>query len=172
MSINNIKLPLMLDVVPSAVIYMVSGSIFFKYKSALEQNYSITLLITFFIGIVGVLFIRLGDFHLNEIASYPLFYISPIAFSICIMLIFAKIPNDRLLIAKPITYIAENGIVILSTHCYFIIILNKICEVLTIRDGFYAKLIFVCLALTIIIPILNNRCSWLLGYNKHYNKHN
>ncbi len=169
MSNNSIKLPLMLEVVPSAIVYMVLGSMFFRYKSALERNNLITLLITFFIGIIGILFIRLGDFHLNEIVSYPLFYISPIAFSIFIMLLFAKIPNDKLLIAKPITYIAKNGIIILSTHCYFIIIFNKICEVLQIQDGwylFYVKLIFVYLALVIIIPILNKRCSWLLGYNK------
>lgn len=68
---------------------------------------------------------------------------------------------------KPLTWVAQNGVIILATHCYLIFIYNTISNTLNINNiviNFILKFSFVFIILfTLIIPFCNRYLYWILG---------
>lgn len=183
LSAYNVTLPFLIHIIPSACIFIIAG----YYLCSIikhSQNWSILkyTLITFFSfigGIVGIFF-PLGDFHLNKIESYPMFYFSPILFGLFCSLCLSKLDNrikDDNLFSNIAIWIAQNGIIILAFHCYLIIILdiiyNKINFPQDITVYFICKFCFVFMFLyTLIVPFINNYLYRFLGKRQIYWKSN
>ncbi|MFK2114965.1 acyltransferase family protein [Bacteroides fragilis] len=172
MSEYDIKLPLMLHILPSTIIYMCIGQYVKTSLSSFRMNpftYLAMVTLTFAIGLIGLFFINLGDFHLNKINSYPLFYLCPISLGIFLVLILNKYESNIATFnyLKPLTWVAQNGVIILATHCYLIFIYNTISNTLNINSiviNFILKFSFVFIILfTLIIPFCNRYLYWILG---------
>lgn len=128
-----------------------------------------TIYIYLTVGLIGLFFINLGDFHLNKINSYPLFYLCPISLGIFLVLMLSKYESNIATFnyLKPLTWVAQNGVIILATHCYLIFIYNTISNTLNINNiviNFILKFSFVFIILfTLIIPFCNHYLYWILG---------
>lgn len=172
MSERDIKLPLMLHVLPSAIIYICIGQYvkaFTDMSSRKPSTYITTATLALTVGLIGLFFINLGDFHLNKINSYPLFYLCPISLGIFLVLMLSKYESNIATFnyLKPLTWVAQNGVIILATHCYLIFIYNTISNTLNINNiviNFILKFSFVFIILfTLIIPFCNRYLYWILG---------
>lgn len=172
MSERDIKLPLMLHVLPSAIIYICIGQYvkaFTDMSSRKPSTYITTATLALTVGLIGLFFINLGDFHLNKINSYPLFYLCPISLGIFLVLMLSKYESNIATFnyLKPLTWVAQNGVIILATHCYLIFIYNTISNTLNINNiviNFILKFSFVFIILfTLIIPFCNHYLYWILG---------
>ena len=159
MSERDIKLPLMLHVLPSAIIYICIGQYvkaFTDMSSRKPSTYITTATLALTVGLIGLFFINLGDFH-----SYPLFYLCPISLGIFLVLMLSKYESNIATFnyLKPLTWVAQNGVIILATHCYLIFIYNTISNTLNINNiviNFILKFSFVFIILfTLIIPFCN-----------------
>lgn len=174
-SIHHIILPYMLHILPSAIIFFVSGILVrFIVTSISSMSGKITLsLFAAGGGILGF-FINLGDFHLNIIRQYPLFYLSP--FLLCLFLIIIMSRYERKIyqdfLSRLLTWIARNGIIILSVHCYLIIVYDIVVKsIMHIEVSsiplFIIKFIFIFSALyLVIVPLCNDYLYRLIGKKK------
>lgn len=111
MSERDIKLPLMLHVLPSAIIYICIGQYvkaFTDMSSRKPSTYITTATLALTVGLIGLFFINLGDFHLNKINSYPLFYLCPISLGIFLVLMLSKYESNIATFnyLKPLTWVA------------------------------------------------------------------
>ena len=156
-----------LDIILSATIFFVSGylSKYLINKLVHFKIYYLFILICLTIGVIGLL-LKLGDFHFNQINLYPLFYICPLCFTIGISFLLNKINRINLF-----TWFARNGITILASHCYFVIlydyIIKKIPLDINSNINFILKIIFVFSILYFVwIPIINKYFYWAIGKNK------
>ena len=88
-------------------------------------------------GVIGMIFVGLGDFHFNQIASYPLFYLSPIMFGVFLILLSSIIGHNIKSwshIVNPFLWISKNGITVLACHVYLIICSNTVLKALKLSS--------------------------------------
>lgn len=164
-----VSLPFRLCVVPSSIVFYVSGQLIRRVMH-LYKTLATNMLISFVLlclGIYGFIY-DLGDFHFNQIISYPMFYISPICFFFFSALMLSrfedKFYNDPF--ARFFLWVAKNGIVILSVHVYLVIIINKIIDRIDMDETSFAcfliKFLFVFIVLFLfVVPLCN---SWLYHF--------
>lgn len=178
LSIYEIELPLLIHLVPSAITYMLTGYCLKQWlRNFSEKLYSLKyssflLIISIVGGAIGMHFVKLGDFHFNQIISYPLFYLSPIMFGVFLILVSSMIeynirewPN----IIKPFLWISRNGITVLACHVYLIICSDTILKALNLSNAyinFTFSLIITTIGLIIISHIINKYCPFIIGKNK------
>ena len=116
-----------------------------------------------------MIFVDLGDFHFNQINSYPLFFLSPISLGIFLIWVFSYIEYKIYQwppVINPILWISKNGITILATHIYLIILISIITEKLNITNITIDFIItFACISgiLYCIATILNKNLPWIVG---------
>ena len=174
-SIKGIELPLLFHLVPSAVVFMIVGSMMKKMDLLFSVKGKISLMIiSIGIGLVGM-FINLGDMHFNQIDNYPMFFICPIFFTFGIIQAFkladSFIERNRFL--KIFVWISQNGIVILSCHCWLVFAFSAVAvKIPFLHDHiwilFISKFIFVMLGLYLFfVPIMNKYFYKFLG-KKHF----
>lgn len=161
LSISQINCLFHIDLILSATVFFVCGYIGRKVIEGLKSFYPIAIF-TFLVGLIGF-WINLGDFHFNQIISYPLFYICPVSLTLSLS-IWLKRSKE----ISSVSWIAKNGIIILASHCYLIIIYDFIIKKCNLNFSpnvnFLMQTIFVFgLLATIIIPIINRYCFWAIG---------
>lgn len=159
LSFSNIQLPFAAHLWPSSAVLILGGFYIKQHLSYLSNHpkqESLIKLLTFVIGSIGLI-LPLGDMHLNVISSYPLFYICPMAAYLCIVLFY----KERNVNISILNWVAKNGLAILGTHCYFIIIISQLLShCLNLNDTFYLKYLL-CLGIVsillyyAIIPFIN-----------------
>lgn len=178
MSEYDIELPLLLHLLPSAVTYMLIGFYIRRILTyQLLQRKGLKLILLFFSllgGVIGIFFVKLGDFHFNEIKYYPLFYLSPILFGLFVILSFQNVENkirQDSLITKILLWVSRNGIVVLSCHAYLIICSGIIIRFLHISDEIIKLIITTIIVvggLVILVPLFNKYFPWLIGRNTKF----
>lgn len=175
MSAVKAELPLLLHLVPSAVTYMLAGYSLKQWLSAHEREvFSIKLYVPLSLfnlwgGVIGMFFIKLGDFHFNQIESYPLFYLSPLFFGAFLILLFSM--TERRIarwtsFVKPFLWISRNGIAVLSVHVYLIICSGIVTKALNITNeyaNFAVTFIGTAAGLGLAVPLLNKYFPWMVG---------
>lgn len=109
LSYYQITLFFQLNIIISATVYMTAGSFLGHLLKSHPSPHKLTLLPILIIGISGLL-IPLGDFHLNRISIYPLFYLCPIVFTYLLLILLKSIDIDKYnnTFFKYISYIAKN----------------------------------------------------------------
>ena len=114
----------------------------------------------------------IGDMHFNIINSYPAFFVLPIScayFVICICYCLKKYLRGYITIVPE--YIARNGIVVLATHVYFIILIEGSLKAFNVEldsdVAFFLKIAFVTIMLYFFsIPLCNKYLYMFLGQQK------
>lgn len=165
LSIYDIQLPLMLHIWPSAVLYILAGYTIKLTLPRINSN-SIAMLAVFLIatsiGLIGLL-VPLGDMHFNNITSYPLFHLCPIALSIGIFILCSRINISN----KPLEKFAQNGVTILASHCWLIILYSTLCSCIATTYPllfFIGEVLFVFATLQVfIIPTIKKRIPQIAG---------
>ena len=94
LSYYQITLFFQLNIIISATVYMTAGSFLGHLLKSHPSPHKLTLLPILIIGISGLL-IPLGDFHLNRISIYPLFYLCPIVFTYLLLILLKSIDIDK-----------------------------------------------------------------------------
>lgn len=165
MSQYSIPIPCKIDVVISAAVFMIGGILIRKILSKIHPNKILPLLIIgCIVGMVGF-FINLGDFHLNRISFFPLNYICPIFLTLSLLLLFRLLDIDGY--SAILSAISINGIIILSTHFYLIIIFSGIFRDLPLIFDFILKTLFISATLYyFIIPLSSKYLCKLFGRDK------
>lgn len=168
LSYYQITLFFQLNIIISATVYMTAGSFLGHLLKSHPSPHKLTLLPILIIGISGLL-IPLGDFHLNRISIYPLFYLCSIVFTYLLLILLKSIDIDKYnnTFFKYISYIAKNGIIILSVHCYLIIIYNYVTKPIPTWINFILEFCFVFGSLYLfIVPFFNHYAYKIIGKNK------
>lgn len=178
LSIYKIELPLLIHLAPSAITYMLTGYCLkiwlmdFSAKLYSLKYWSILLIIRLLGGVIGMHFVKLGDFHFNQIISWPLFYLSPIMFGVFLILFSSRIEyhiNEWPRLIKPFLWISRNGIIVLACHVYPIICSKTILRALNLSNAyidFFVTFIVVTIGLIIVAHFINKYCPLIIGKNK------
>lgn len=171
LSVFNIHLPYLLHVVPSATIFYICGYYIARFLDLKGKGLKLlVLIISCVICVMGP--IDLGDMHLNQIESYPMFFIKPILTAYVV--IFIMYSFERCFV-NPITalprYIARNGLVVLAFHCYLVFLFQVAISQLRVQveDNtlFILKFVFVFSSLWgICVPFCNRYLYKILGKDK------
>lgn len=114
----------------------------------------------------------IGDMHFNIINSYPAFFIMPIScayFVICIC--YCLRDYIRGFITRLFEYIARNGIVVIATHIYFIVLIEGSLNAFNVELEndvvFFLKIAFVSIMLYFFsVPLCNKYLYIFLGRKK------
>jgi acyltransferase len=180
----SIRPPLGLDVVLSSILFFGIGHLGKNYLIEIELKLNkqvwyihlIIIFILFSISIISKSFNQEGILAQNKINNYFLFYLAAISggvalLSFCHFICRKFIRNE---IYRPIftyfKYISENGLIILGTHVYFIIISNQILSRVnftSLTQGFLLKCLSIILITNYLItPLFNNRLYFILGKEK------
>lgn len=151
-----------IDLILSATVFFVCGYLGRRFIEYIKQSSTTMAISTLCIGLIGF-WIDLGDFHFNQIINYPLFYICPISLTLSLSIWLKRIKE-----ISPLSWIAKNGIVILSSHCYLIFtydfIIKKCYLNFSPSINFFMQTLFVFGLLSlVIIPIINRYCYWVIG---------
>ena len=121
---------------------------------------------------IGIIFVELGDFHFNQITSYPLFYLSPIMFGTFLILLFSMTENhikEWPHIIKPFLWISRNGITVLACHVYLIICSDAIIRAMNSSNAyinFAIAFIVTSIGLIMTAHLINKYCPFIIGKNK------
>ena len=178
LSIYKIELPLLIHLAPSAITYMLTGYCMKQWLTGFNPKLyslkylSVLLIISLWGGVVGIVFVKLGDFHFNQIISYPLFYLSPIMFGAFLILLFSMTENhikEWPHIIKPFLWISRNGITVLACHVYLIICSDAIIKVLNPSNAhidFAFTFIVTSIGLIATAHLINKHCPFIIGKNK------
>lgn len=167
-SYYQITLLFQLNIIISATVYMTIGRLLGYLLKSHPTPHKLTLVPIFIIGISGLL-IPLGDFHTNKISIYPLFYLCPTAFTYLLLVLLKSIDIAKYnkYIFHITNYIAKNGIIILSVHCYLIIIYNYIYTHSQLWINFILEFCFVFGSLYLfVVPFFNHYAYKIIGKNK------
>lgn len=173
-SVYNIKLPLLIHLLPATLIYFLGG-IFVRKVVESEKLWgwkrdSLTLL-TIGGGILG-LFINLGDFHLCIVHSYPLCFLCPLSMTMALAMILTRLHLTHTdILSRILMHVARNGLIVLATHFFLFVIVNSAIHGLHIADtswaAFLLKTVFIFGALYIlVVPFLNTFAYKTMGKQK------
>lgn len=171
LSVNMVKLPLLIHLIPSTVTFMAIGYLLKTFS--FNGNLFLYIISTMFSSIG--MFTDLGDMHFNRINNYPMFFIYPTIFTFGLINVFntAKSFIEKNRFLKIFTYISQNGMVILASHCWLVFVFSAVAvKIPFFHDHiwilFISKFIFVMLGLYLFfVPFINKYCYKFLG-KKHF----
>lgn len=157
LSFTSTELPLLWHLLPSATAFILSG---YLIKTTPPMQAFILLLMLMAVAILVAINSNPGDMHFNQITCYPLFYMLP---TMCIYsLIGLSKRSERHFSLRgynALRYIAINGIVILTSHCWVVFLVNPILSYchFTTAITFYIKFSVTAIVLYLIIVPFSNK---------------
>lgn len=169
--------PYMLSIILSATVFMLIGYWTKQINERRKYQPVITYVLILFglwEGVIGMIFVPLGDFHFNVIKHYPLFYLLPAWFGFSCICILDKLDNMTLqknYLANCLIWVSQNGLTILAAHVYLVFVFNFFAEKMQLSFSntvsFILKLIFVFMALYLfVVPFINTYCHRFINHKK------
>lgn len=176
LSVRDMRLPWLMHLLPAAMVFYVGGTVIYKLSGyarakCSSAGYAAMLILTMGGGISGF-WLDLGDFHLNIIHNYVMFYLSPMLFTLSVSLLCSRWNYSYSDTAsEAMMWIGKNGMVVLAFHAYMIIIFNLAVRHFGWEETswavFAAKTAFIFIPLyVVVVPAFNKYLYFLIGKNK------